>query len=185
MMKSTYTSAVATAAFGVLLLLSLESLFSSASSATAPFEFTIAGNVSMPGVLLGTGYMLLTPNKTVVGNVASWLKLGGRGIDTAKIYADQEGISAAIRQSGVPRSDIFILTKVPGVGPYETIMQDLEDDMAALGGAPLDVVILHWCGGSSSAKAACTTENIHSAWRAMEDFYRAGKARAIVRCVFF
>lgn len=207
-------------------------LFLSAVAAASPRRFEIAPGVFMPSVLLGTGYMpptSCTPmpacqgsyiNATAHRNVLAWINAGGTGIDTALFYQDQPAIAAAIAASGVPRSSLFLLTKVPGVGNYSTVTSWLESDYKQLGG-PLDVVISHWCNGQD-----CTTKNIQvrdgglepalrvsascrfwvdgwctrasslffsssrrlpltravspqETWRALEDFHKAGKARAI------
>jgi len=117
----------------------------------------------MPAVLLGTGYMppTCTPmpqcqaayiNATAHRNVLAWIKAGGRGIDTALFYQDQGSIAAALAASGVPREELFLLTKVPGVGNYSTVTAWLEQDFALLGGR-LDAVISHWCTGSDCSAA--------------------------------
>ena len=63
----------------------------------------IAPGVFMPLINLGRG------------NHSAWLRVGGRGVDTAYDYGDghQREIGAAIRRSGIPRSEIFVTTKVP------------------------------------------------------------------------
>eukprot|EP01001_Neometanema_parovale_P007361 NODE_3667_length_1180_cov_97.062441_g3483_i0.p1 GENE.NODE_3667_length_1180_cov_97.062441_g3483_i0~~NODE_3667_length_1180_cov_97.062441_g3483_i0.p1 ORF type:complete len:351 (-),score=76.95 NODE_3667_length_1180_cov_97.062441_g3483_i0:127-1122(-) len=153
-----------------------------------PRTIEIAPGVSMPALLLGTGYVppKCTPapacqlkflDSTAKGNVEAWLAAGGRGIDTAFWYHDQTGIAAAIEASKVPRDEIFVLTKIPGVFNYSAATSYLETDLRNLGGAPLDIVIIHWCGGSQGG--GCTMANINATWRAMEDFHKQGKTRAI------
>ena len=121
----------------------------------------IAAGVYMPVINLGTG------------NHAAWLAAGGRGIDTAYDYGDaqQQEIGVAIRNSGVPRSEIFVTTKVPccpaehwcgptgwwqwppiegpgGQQPREIAETNLtrlaEHDLQMLGLDVVDMIILHF-----------------------------------------
>ena len=80
---------------------------------------TAANTAPMPSVQISKGVDL--PMITMGGdgqwggsNYSLWLELGGHGFDTAWEYQTSRAISAAIRASGVPRSDIFITHKIPG-----------------------------------------------------------------------
>jgi 2,5-diketo-D-gluconate reductase A len=131
-------------------------------------------------------------------NYSLWLELGGRGLDTALIYDHgdhdvQWSVGEAVRGSQLPRSEIFVTTKVPccpakGVfvqgfdadawcadhGYYngtQTIGDSVEHDLGQLGLPSVDLLLLHWpCG---------TVEQTVAAYRALEPFVRSGKARSI------
>eukprot|EP01063_Lacrimia_lanifica_P026671 TRINITY_DN3638_c1_g1_i1.p1 TRINITY_DN3638_c1_g1~~TRINITY_DN3638_c1_g1_i1.p1 ORF type:complete len:335 (+),score=129.76 TRINITY_DN3638_c1_g1_i1:42-1046(+) len=167
-------------------------LAAAAGCASAMRTFELAPGVEMPAVLLGTGYMPpdcdpkpacqnAWQNATGYAMTKAWLAAGGRGIDTAWMYNDQIGVAAAVAESGVS-DEVFVLTKIPGVMNYSTAMNFLEQNVAQLG-RPLDAVISHWCDANAQHPLppgfACTEAHIWDTWRALEDFYRAGKARAI------
>ncbi len=76
--------------------------------------------------------------------VAMALELGYRHIDTAQMYANENAVGRAIKTSGLPRQDIFIVTKVDpsNLGPSRfasSVAQSVED----LGTVP-DVLLIHW-----------------------------------------
>jgi diketogulonate reductase-like aldo/keto reductase len=75
--------------------------------------FTTAGGMKMPRLGYGTGRMGSTTSLDAYGEiVARALKLGYRHIDTAWKYGTEKGVGEGIRASGVPRNDIFLVTKV-------------------------------------------------------------------------
>jgi 2,5-diketo-D-gluconate reductase A len=120
------------------------------AAAIVAHRVRIAPGVTMPIVNLG-GVDERPSNWT------AFLRLGGRGIDTALTYGDatQREVAAAIASSDVPRSEIFLTTKVPccpkghgvecGVGRPETngsVARDVAQDLAILG--KVDMLLLHW-----------------------------------------
>mmetsp|Transcript_34832 Transcript_34832/g.81345 ORF Transcript_34832/g.81345 Transcript_34832/m.81345 type:complete len:303 (+) Transcript_34832:112-1020(+) len=136
-----------------------------ASGATPSIE--IAPGVKMP--LLNAG----------IGNRSIWVEAGGRGLDTAFIYGDDDQKSAGttVAKSGVPREELFITTKVPCCPSnfvqctFSDTHANLQHDLDMLGVGQVDVMLLHW---------PCETfEQTLRAYKAIEDFYDAGKARAI------
>ena len=63
-----------------------------------------------------------------------WFKHGGKGIDTAYDYHNQDQVGQAIRQSGLNRSDIFITTKIsPHSCTKEAALQAVQEDLRELG----------------------------------------------------
>lgn len=101
--------------------------------------------------------------------VTSWLDLGGRAIDTALIYRDQQIVAEAINASGVPRKNLFVTTKIPGCGGHEVTKSAVEQDLKLLGTNYIDLLMLHsprgWdCAGS---------------WQALEQLHGQGALRAI------
>ena len=108
----------------------------------------IAPGVDMPFVSLGG--VLSAPS-----NYSEWIRLGGRGLDTALTYGDvvQRQVAAALASSPVKRSDLFVTTKVPccplsGSGHCQdpefngSIASDIKKDIAILGN--VDLLLLHW-----------------------------------------
>ena len=71
------------------------------------------------------------------------LEAGYRHIDTATIYGNEAEVGAALRDSGVPRDDVFITTKVPG-GSAGREAETLEQSLEKLGTDRVDLWLIHW-----------------------------------------
>lgn len=98
------------------------------------------------------------------------LKAGYRLLDTAAVYGNEAGVGRAIKASGIPREEIFVTTKlwIQRENGYENTKKALEDSLIRLGLDYVDLYLMHQPFG-----------DVHEQWRAMEDLYKAGKARAI------
>ena len=97
------------------------------------------------------------------------LHAGYRLIDTAQSYFNEEEVGSAIKKSGVPREEIFLTTKVwvEHYG-YEQCKASIEESMRKLQVDYLDLLLLHQ-----------PFSDTYGAWRALEEYYEAGKIRAI------
>lgn len=97
------------------------------------------------------------------------LKVGYRLIDTAQSYFNEEEVGSAIKKSGIPREEIFLTTKVwiENYG-YEACKMSIEESMRKLQTDYLDLLLLHQ-----------PFSDYYGAWRALEEYYEAGKIRAI------
>ena len=123
--------------------------------------------------LLGLGTYKSAPGAEVEGSVAAALRCGYRSIDTASLYENEESIASAIRASGVPREQIFLASKVwNDEQGYENTLAACDGSLGRLGTDYLDLYMVHWPLPATLA----------STWRAMEELYAAGKARAIGVC---
>ncbi|WP_109428046.1 aldo/keto reductase [Aggregatibacter kilianii] len=98
------------------------------------------------------------------------LKAGYRLLDTAAVYGNEAGVGRAIKASGIPREEIFVTTKlwIQRENGYENTKKSLENSLTRLGLDYVDLYLMHQPFG-----------DVHEQWRAMEDLYKAGKARAI------
>ncbi len=126
----------------------------------------LPGEVRMP--LVGFGTWQIT-GRQAYDAVRQALDVGYRHIDTATMYGNEQEIGRAIRDSGVPRGEVFITTKLPPerVGAErETIAASL----AALGTDYVDLWLVHWPPG---AAASVTT------WRELLAVRDAGLARTV------
>src|SRR3954463_10746128 len=86
------------------------------------------------------------PNGPETENAVRWaLELGYRHIDTAQAYGNEESVGRALRDSGVPREEVFITTK------FYPASQDPEAEaqrsLERLGVAQVDLYIIHWPQG--------------------------------------
>ncbi len=123
--------------------------------------------VEMP--ILGFGVFQITDAIECERCVSEALKTGYRLIDTASGYMNEEAVGKAIKNSGVPRENIFVTTKlwVQDAG-YEKTKMAFDRSLARLQLDYLDLYLIHQPYG-----------DIYGAWRAMEELNQQGKIRAI------
>lgn len=130
-------------------------------------EYTALSNgVKMP--VLGYGVYQVSPAECE-RCVRDALTAGYRSLDTAQSYFNEEQVGAAMANSGVPRQEIFLTTKVwvEHYG-YEAARASVLESMRRLRTDYLDLVLLHQ-----------PFSDYYGAWRALEDLYQEGKLRAI------
>ena len=126
--------------------------------------------VVMPA--LGLGVFQTPPDETATA-VETALATGYRHIDTAAAYANEVGVGEGLRRSGIPRSDVFIETKVWVVDyGYDQTLHAFEKSAAKLGVDQIDLLILH-------QPMPQHFERTREAYRALETLLADGKARAI------
>lgn len=131
-------------------------------------SFELHNGVQMP--YLGLGVYLSKDGEEVINAVKEALNHGYRHIDTAAIYENEEGVGEGIRQSNVPREDVFLVSKVWNTDQgYETTLKAFEASLNRLGTDYLDLYLIHWPKGDLSKDT----------WRALERLYREKRVRAI------
>ncbi|WAA12966.1 aldo/keto reductase [Fervidibacillus halotolerans] len=130
--------------------------------------FQLHNGVKMP--YFGLGVYKVQEGEEVVQAVKTALETGYRLIDTAEFYQNEEGVGRAIRESGVPREEIFITTKVWNSSQgYDSTLKAFEGSLKKLGLEYIDLYLIHW---PVSGKYMDT-------WRALERLYKEGLVRAI------
>lgn len=131
-------------------------------------SFELHNGVQMP--YLGLGVYLSKDGEEVINAVKEALNHGYRHIDTAAIYENEEGVGEGIRQSNVPREDVFLVSKVWNTDQgYEATLKAFEASLNRLGTDYLDLYLIHWPKGDLSKDT----------WRALERLYREKRVRAI------
>ena len=127
---------------------------------------TLNNGVKMP--VLGYGVFQVPPQEAE-RCVADALSVGYRLIDTAQAYANEEGVGAAIAKSGIPREEIFLVTKVwVSNSGEEKAAASIDESLRKLRTDYIDLLLIHQAYG-----------DVFGTWRAMEKAYKAGKVRAI------
>ena len=127
---------------------------------------TLSNGIQMP--LLGYGVFQVPPQEAE-RCVADALSVGYRLIDTAQAYFNEEGVGAAIAGSGIPREEIFLVTKVwVSNNGEEKAAASIDESLRKLGTDYIDLLLIHQAYG-----------DVFGTWRAMEKAYKAGKVRAI------
>ncbi len=129
---------------------------------------TLNNGLKMPW--LGLGVFLSKEGTEVENAVKVALANGYKSIDTAAIYKNERGVGKAIRESGIPREDIFLTSKVWNADQgYSTTMAAFEESLEKLQTDYLDLYLIHWPKGERSKET----------WKAMEELYQKGRMKAI------
>ena len=123
--------------------------------------------VEMP--LLGFGVFQVRDLEECERSVSDAIQVGYRMIDTAASYLNEEAVGKAIKNSGIPREELFVTTKlwIEDAG-YERTKKAFEKSLQKLQLDTLDLYLIHQPYG-----------DVYGAWRAMEELNREGRIRAI------
>lgn len=106
------------------------------------------------------------------------LQTGFRHIDTASLYGNEAEVGQAVQQSGVPREQLFITTKVWNTERgYGRTLRSFQESLDKLGMEYVDLFLIHW--PAVSAQYNCWKELNAETWKAMEELFEQGRARAI------
>lgn len=125
---------------------------------------TLNSGYEMPIVGLGT-YSL--PDDVCANSVSTSLKAGGRLIDTAYMYHNEVGVGQGVRESGVPREEVFITTKLYP-SQFANAEQAIDEALQKLDMEYIDLMLLHHPGDGDVG-----------AYKAMEKAVEEGKIRSI------
>lgn len=131
------------------------------------FYARLNNGVSMPLLGLGVYDMYKAEAEKAIQQA---LEIGYRLIDTASMYNNEVEVGNAIRQSGIPRQEIFLTTKVndPDQG-YDQTLKAFETSQRQLNCEYIDLYLIHWP----------IQHKRQDTWRALERLYSEGQVRAI------
>lgn len=133
------------------------------------FDFetkTVLLNSGYEMPIMGIGTYSLS-DEVCANSVSHSLQAGGRLIDTAHIYGNEMGVGQGVRESGVPREDVFITTKLY-MNQYSDAQAAIDEALEKLGVEYIDLMLLHHPGNSDV-----------QAYQAMEKAVADGKIRSI------
>lgn len=141
-------------------------------------DIILNNGVKMP--MLGFGTWFIDDDKAEAA-VKAAVEIGYRHIDTAQAYFNEAGVGAGVRNCGVPRDALFVVSKVAAEHKtYEAAARSIDETLKKMGLDYLDMMIIHspqpwneWRGEKRYF------EENKAVWKALEDAYRAGKLRAI------
>lgn len=129
---------------------------------------TLNNGLEMPW--LGFGVFQIEDGQQVEQAVKAALEIGYRSIDTATIYKNESGVGKALRESSIPREDIFLTTKVWNEDQREKrILTAFEESLKRLDTEYVDLYLVHW------PVKGCYQET----WHEMEKIYQSGRTKAI------
>jgi len=130
--------------------------------------FKLVNGIEIPVVGLGTWQ---SKENEAYEAVKSALKAGYRHIDTASIYGNEVEVGNAIIDSGTPRKEIFVTTKLWNSDQgYENTKKAIDKSLKDLQLEYVDLYLIHWFKGYDKGLAS---------WKAIEEAYEDGKIRAI------
>jgi diketogulonate reductase-like aldo/keto reductase len=130
---------------------------------------TLNNGVTMPQ--LGFGVFQVSTEDTRAA-VAEALRVGYRSIDTAAIYGNEEPVGRALADSGIPRDELFVTTKLWNSDQgYDEALRAFDTSMAKLGLDRLDLYLIHW--------PAPKQDRYVDSWRALGKLCADGRVRAI------
>lgn len=128
---------------------------------------SLTNGVEIP--ILGFGTFQITDPTEAENSVMSAIQAGYRHIDTAQSYMNEEAVGRGIKNSGVPRKEIFVTTKIWVENTtYNGVLTSFEDSLNRLNMDYVDLLLLHQ-----------PYNDTFGAWRAMEKLLEQGKVRAI------
>lgn len=129
--------------------------------------------VDIPSV--GYGVFKVKEGDEVYASVLEALKAGYRLIDTAAIYGNEEGVGRALKDSGIPREEIFLTTKLWNTDQgYDKALKAFEVSLEKLGTDYVDLYLVHWPGKDKYVES----------YQALENLFQEKRVRAIGVCNF-
>ncbi len=121
---------------------------------------------------LGFGVFQIDPAETAEA-VAAALEIGYRHIDTAEMYENEREVGAGIRESGVPREEVFVTSKLNNsFHRRDDALRAFDGTLEALGFEQLDLFLIHW------PLPGIDVDYVET-WKAMEEIYASGRCRSI------
>ena len=128
----------------------------------------LKNGVPMP--YFGLGVFQVHDGEEVKQAVKYALSAGYRHIDTASLYGNERGVGQSVRESGVPRKEIFVTSKVWNSDQgYANTLRAFDVSMKLLGFEYLDLYLAHWPVKGKYIET----------WKALEQLYAEGRVRAI------
>lgn len=140
---------------------------------------TLSNGVKIPQLALGTWFI---DDDKAAEAVKTAVEIGYRHIDTAQAYANERGVGEGVRNACVPRSEIFVTSKVAAEHKsYESAAKSIEKTLETMGLDYIDMMIIH---SPQPWKEVNQSENRYfkenkQVWKALEDAYKSGKIKAI------
>jgi len=138
--------------------------------------YTLSNGVRIPAV--GFGTWQAPEGDVAYASVKHAISCGYRHIDTAQGYGNEASVGKAVRESRVPREELFITTKLVNDNhSYDLVMSSFEESLRKLDTEYVDLFLIHW-PNPLPLRDRWEAANAES-WKAMEELYEAGKIRAL------
>ncbi|MCF2648454.1 aldo/keto reductase [Niallia sp. Sow4_A1] len=137
-------------------------------------DVTLNNGLKMPQLGFGVWQV---PDEEAALAVTNAFKVGYTSIDTAMVYRNEQGVGKAIKDSSIPREDLFITTKVWNSDQgYENTLRAFDESLERLGLDYVDLYLIHW--------PTPQFDEYVDTYKALEKLYRDGRVKAIGVCNF-
>lgn len=142
-------------------------------------KLTLSNGVQIPQLGLGTWFI---DDDKAADAVKTAVEIGYRHFDTAQAYGNERGVGEGIRTCGIPREELFVVSKVAAEHKtYEEAKAGIDETLEKMGLDYLDMMIIHspqpWVKVNQCEDRY--VEGNRAAWKALEDAYKEGKLKAI------
>jgi len=138
----------------------------------------------MPAIGIGCWMGAVGESQEVTDMVLKALSLGYRHIDTASNYGNEYSVGKAIRESNIPRSEIFLVTKLSSedhARPLEALQRSLDK----LGVQSVDLYLMHWPMSIENDRVCSPDESpFTETWKMMESLVETGLCITVIRLPF-
>jgi diketogulonate reductase-like aldo/keto reductase len=139
--------------------------------------YTLSNDVTIPKLGLGTWFI---DDDQAADAVKAAVGIGYRNIDTAQAYGNERGVGQGVRESGVPREELFVSTKLAAeIKDYDAAVAAIDGSLATLGLDHIDLMLIHSPQPWADFRGGDYSDGNVQAWRALEEAYQAGKLRSI------
>ena len=130
---------------------------------------TLNNGVQIPQ--LGFGVFQIDPTETKKYTLEA-LEVGYRHIDTAEMYRNEKGVGEAVAESGIPRDEVFVTSKLNnGFHDPDDARRAFDDSLSTLGFDYLDMFLIHW--------PLPAVGDFVDTWKALQEMYSSGRVKAI------
>lgn len=128
---------------------------------------TMQNGVEIP--IMGFGTFLIEDGKPVISAVRAALEIGYRHIDTARIYNNEKGVGKALKESGIPREELFVTSKLWNTDQgFYSALNAFDATLERLGLDYLDLYLIHWPKSRNK-----------ESWRALTKLYNDRRVKAV------
>lgn len=139
--------------------------------------YTLSNDITIPKLGLGTWFI---DDDQAADAVKAAIGIGYRNIDTAQAYGNERGVGEGVRDSGVPREELFVSTKLAAeIKDYDQAVAAIDESLAKLDIEFIDLMLIHAPQPWDDFRGGDYSEGNLAAWRALEEAHQAGKIRAI------
>ncbi len=139
--------------------------------------YPLPGGVAIPKLGLGTWFI---DDDKAAQAVRDAVAIGYRNIDTAQAYGNERGVGEGVRTANVPRSELFVSTKLAAeIKDYDDALVAIDQSLATMGLDHIDLMLIHSPQPWDDFRGGDYAQGNRDAWRALEDAHKAGKLRSI------